>query len=131
MDMSSEPNFTKPAARDVVTEGHTAAALAAYRQATLKSPANKTRGKASRRVPSLQVNLSPAGGAVHPAFMSRCGATKHHALLINRAVVRQVQAMEAHNGYEIRVALPGVRPGDKTTAAASLLYVRRPQAASS
>ncbi len=54
MDMSSEPSFTRPAAHDVVTEGHTAAALAAYRQATSKAPAAKTRGKANRCVPSLQ-----------------------------------------------------------------------------
>ncbi len=59
MDMSSEPSFTRPAARDTVTEGHTAAALAAYRQATSKAPAAKTRGKANRRVPSLQVCFVP------------------------------------------------------------------------
>ena len=54
MDMSSGPSFTKPAARDKVMEGHTAAALAAYhRQASSKPPAAKA--KANRRVPSIQV----------------------------------------------------------------------------
>ena len=55
MDMSSEPSFTRPAARDSIMEGHTAAALAAYRHATSKVPAAKIRSKANRRVPSMQV----------------------------------------------------------------------------
>ena len=51
MDMTEEPAFAK-AARDGITEGRTAAALAAFhRQAKRRAPA----AKANRRSPSMQV----------------------------------------------------------------------------
>ena len=54
VDMTQEPAFAK-AGRDSITEGRTAAALAAFhRHARRRAPA----AKASRRVPSMRVRVT-------------------------------------------------------------------------
>jgi hypothetical protein len=65
VEMTEEPAFAKPA-RDGITEGRTAAALAAFhRQARRRVRA----AKASRRVPSMQVSVE----------RECCGATERTA----------------------------------------------------
>ena len=55
MDMTEEPAFAKPA-RDGITEGRTAAALAAFHRQARRRP---RAGKAGQRVPSMQVCTRP------------------------------------------------------------------------